>query len=58
MHMFDIISHGIDCICALEKNPIEEFYDIKKFVMDHLKNEKSSPQYQLTKILSKNIYNT
>ena len=49
MYLFDMISHGIDCICALEKNPIEEVYDIKRFVMDHLKNEKSSPQYQLKK---------
>lgn len=49
MHLFNQISHGIDCICALEKNPIEEFYDIKKLVMDHLKDEKSSPQYQLQK---------
>ncbi|MDT0557874.1 TetR/AcrR family transcriptional regulator [Ichthyenterobacterium sp. W332] len=49
LHLFDLISHGIDCICALEKNPIEEIYDIKRFVMDHLKDEKSSPQYQLQK---------
>jgi len=49
MYMFGIISHGIDCICALEKNPIEEIYDIKQFIMDHLKDEKSSPQYQLQK---------
>lgn len=49
MYLFNQISHGIDCICALEKNPIEEFYDIKKLVMNHLKDEKSSPQYQLQK---------
>ena len=49
LHLFEFISHGIDCICALEKNPIEEIYDIKSFVMDHLKDEKSSPQYQLQK---------
>ena len=49
MYIFGIISHGIDCICALEKNPIEEIYDIKEFIMDHLKDEKSSPQYQLQK---------
>lgn len=52
-HMFEIISHGIDCICELEKNPIEEIYDIKSFVMDHLKNEKSSPQHQLRKYYPK-----
>ena len=40
LHVFEVISHGINCICALEKNPIEEIYDIKHFVMDHLKDEK------------------
>ena len=49
MYLFDIISEGIDTICALNKNPIEEVYDIKHFVMNHLKDEKSSPQYQLQK---------
>jgi len=57
LYMFDVISHGIDCISALEKNPIEEIYDIKRFVMDHLKDEKSSPQYQLQKYYPK-IYET
>jgi len=49
MHIFDVISTGIDCICVLEKNPIEEIYDIKNLIMDHLKDEKSSPLYQLQK---------
>jgi AcrR family transcriptional regulator len=53
MHMFNTISHGIDCICALKKNPIEELYEIKSFVMLHLKDEKSSPQYQLKKYYPK-----
>ncbi|MGJ8548905.1 TetR/AcrR family transcriptional regulator [Winogradskyella wichelsiae] len=53
MNVFENISHGIDCICALNKNPIEEIYDIKKFVMNHLKDEKSSPQYQLQKYYPK-----
>ncbi|MEM7085161.1 MAG: TetR/AcrR family transcriptional regulator [Bacteroidota bacterium] len=47
--LFNLITSGIDGICALGKNPIEELYDIKKFVMLQLKNEKSSPQYQLQK---------
>jgi DNA-binding XRE family transcriptional regulator len=47
--LFHVISHGIDCISSQDKNPIEELYDIKKFVMMHLKDEKSSPQYQLQK---------
>ncbi len=57
MRMFFYISDGIDTICALEKNPIEELYDIKRFVMQHLKDEKSSPQYQLQKYYPV-IYNT
>jgi len=57
MHLFELISHGIDCICELNKSPIEELYDIKRFVMDHLKDEKSSPQYQLKKYYPK-IYAT
>lgn len=51
--LFDLISNGINMICDLEKNPIEEIYDIKRFVMEHLKNEKSSPQYQLQKYYPK-----
>jgi AcrR family transcriptional regulator len=53
LHMFETISCGIDCICELKKNPIAEIFDIKQFVMDHLKNEKSSPQYQLQKYYPK-----
>ncbi len=47
--LFNIISRGIDCICEENKNPIEELYQIKRLVMIHLKDEKSSPQYQLQK---------
>lgn len=46
---FETISDGINTICELEKNPIEELYEIKKFVMFQLKDDKSSPQYQLQK---------
>ena len=53
LSVFQFISSGIDGICALEKNPIEEIYDIKNFVMMHLKGEKSSPQYQLQKYYPK-----
>ncbi len=49
MSLFETISCGIDHICELQKNPIEELYEIKKLVMLHLKNEQSSPQYQLQK---------
>ncbi|NHF60404.1 TetR/AcrR family transcriptional regulator [Flavobacteriaceae bacterium TP-CH-4] len=57
MTLFWKISAGIDDIIALKKNPIEELYEIKKFVMMHLKDEKSSPQYQLQKYYPK-IYGT
>jgi hypothetical protein len=52
-NLFEVISGGIDHICSLEKNPIKELYEIKKFVMMHLKDEKSSPQYQLQKYYPK-----
>ena len=48
-NLFDTICGGIDTICDNAINPIEELYSIKMFVMQHLKNEKSSPQYQLKK---------
>lgn len=48
-HLFDTICDGIDDICENAPNPIEELYSIKMFVMHHLKNEQSSPQYQLKK---------
>ena len=47
--VFETISNEINCICELQKNPIEELYEIKKSVMLHLKNEKTSPHYQLCK---------
>ncbi len=57
LHLFKVISEAIDGICALQKNPIEEIYDIKRVVMNHLKNEKTSPQYQLKKYYPQ-IFNT
>ncbi|GHC42795.1 TetR/AcrR family transcriptional regulator [Ulvibacter litoralis] len=47
--VFNEISCGINTITELHKNPIEELYEIKKFVLMHLKGEKTSPQYQLQK---------
>ena len=49
MNKFCSMSNGIDAIVALDKNPILELYEIKKYVLSHLKDEKSSPQYQLLK---------
>ncbi|MDV7137425.1 TetR/AcrR family transcriptional regulator [Maribacter sp. TH_r10] len=51
--LFCTISEEIDNVCALEKNPIEELYEIKKIVLLHLKDEKASPQYQLQKYYPK-----
>jgi AcrR family transcriptional regulator len=53
MHLFNVITDGIDEIVAQEKNPIEELYEIKKLVMGHLNDEKASPQFQLQKYYPK-----
>ncbi len=53
MLLFQIISSGIEDIRSQEKNPIEEIYEIKQFLMKNLKDEKSSPQYQLEKYYPK-----
>ena len=47
--VFENICQGIDCICEASHNPIEELYDVKMYVMHYLKDEKTSPQYQLKK---------
>jgi len=43
------ISCGIESINKQKMNPIVELFEIKKFAMNNLKDEKSSPQYQLKK---------
>lgn len=48
-YLFDIISTGIDFICDQKHNPIEELYKINDFVQKNLKNEYTSPLYQLQK---------
>lgn len=53
MNLFHKIAHGIDCICDKGKNPIEELYEIKRFALMNLKNEKTSPLYQLKKYYPK-----
>jgi AcrR family transcriptional regulator len=47
--VFENICQGIDGICEASHNPIEELYDVKMFVMHYLKDEKTSPQFQLKK---------
>ncbi|MCX2678874.1 TetR/AcrR family transcriptional regulator [Galbibacter sp. EGI 63066] len=48
-HLSESICEGIDYICEVSNNPIEELFHIKKFVSDYLKDEKSSPHFQLKK---------
>lgn len=49
MSLFETISCGIDDIISLNQNPIEELFTIKDFVMKNLKDERTSPLYQLQK---------
>ena len=49
LYVYDRISEGIQEILARQLNPIEELYDIKKYVMQYLKHEKTAPQHQLHK---------
>jgi AcrR family transcriptional regulator len=48
-NLYETISCGIDEIIANNKNPIEELYAIKDFVLKNLKDESTSPYYQLQK---------
>lgn len=48
-NLFETISCGIDEIILADKNPIEELFAIKEFVLKNLKDENTSPIYQLHK---------
>jgi AcrR family transcriptional regulator len=48
-HFFGYVTQKINTICATADNPICELYEIKVFMMQHIKNEKISPQFQLQK---------
>ena len=52
-YLFDTICCGMNTIHERQQNPIAELFEIKKLVMQHLKDEKSSPQYQLQKYYPK-----
>jgi len=52
-NLFENISCGIDEIILANKNPIEELFAIKEFVMKNLKDENTSPIYQLHKYYPK-----
>lgn len=53
MNKFCDLSEGIDSIFAMGKNAIEELFEIKKYVLSHLNDEKTSPQFQLMKYYPK-----
>ena len=53
LYLFETISCGIDSIYELDKNPIEELFLIKDFVLKYLKDENALPIYQLQKYYSK-----
>ncbi|WP_296634169.1 TetR/AcrR family transcriptional regulator [Polaribacter sp.] len=55
--MFDTVCVSIDEVSKQKMNPIDELFHIKRIVMEHLKDEKSSPLYQLQKYYPK-IYNS
>lgn len=53
LYVLNAIDKGIDEIIQKDLNSIEEVFQIKKFVSAHLKDDKSSPQYQLQKYYPK-----
>ncbi len=57
LYVFENISKGIKEIKEENNDPIEEMYHIKNFACQHLKDERSSPQFQLKKYYPK-IYST
>lgn len=53
VHLFERINKGINEIREKQLDPVLENYEIKKFVMFHLKDEKATPHYQLQKYYPK-----
>ncbi len=52
-HIFENINQGITKIREKKQNPIQENFEIKRFVIHHLKDENTSPHYQLQKYYPK-----
>ncbi len=52
-YLFNKINSEIITICASGQNPIKELFLVKSLVLEHLKNEETSPQYQLQKYYPK-----
>lgn len=53
LYLFEKISKGVDDICGLEQNAIDEIFVIRNFLMKNLNNEATSPFYQLQKFFPK-----
>ncbi|MGB3774523.1 MAG: TetR/AcrR family transcriptional regulator [Leeuwenhoekiella sp.] len=53
VHLLNQSLVGVNAILEENQNPIEELYAIKKFVLQHLKGENSSPAQQLQKYYPK-----
>lgn len=51
--LFTDISNGFDEIAGMEKNAIEELYMVKDYMVNQLRNESTSPIYQLQKYFPK-----
>jgi len=52
-HLYYKIDSEILAICSSDHNPVKELYLVKSLILDHLKNEETSPQYQLQKYYPK-----
>lgn len=57
IHIFETICEGIDAICALNYNPIEEMFAIKDLLIKHVSKENASPIFQLQKYYPEVHYN-
>ena len=53
LQLFETISCGIDSIYEMDKDPIDELFLIKDFILKNLKDESVSPIYQLQKYYPK-----
>ena len=53
IYRFECISESIDDIFSLEANPIDELFTIKEFIINHMKNQKQSTEYQFKKYYPK-----
>jgi len=52
-YLFNRINTEIFTICSSNYDPIKEIFLVKSLVLEHLKNEETSPQYQLQKYYPK-----